>query len=91
VVDQLLALSAEGDGYRVEWRLILMALAQVDPARSAAVVAALPDLKEGPEHDSVRDQAPREIGKALLGDLEDVLADARIRILDLEILLRESP
>jgi hypothetical protein len=89
VVDELLALPAEGDALRLEWRLILMAIAQVDPRRAAEVVAAIPDLKEGKDR-RVRDEAPRELAHALAEDLEQVLADARIRMSELEILLRES-
>jgi hypothetical protein len=50
---------------------------------------AVQSLKEGKDR-RVRDEAPRELAHALAEDLEQVLADARIRMSELEILLRES-
>jgi hypothetical protein len=88
-VAEVMAMPAGSDVSPIEWRLILMALAQVDPGRAAGVVATLPDFRESDRGD-VREEARLLVAKALAEDLEEVIADARSRILDLEILLRED-
>jgi hypothetical protein len=88
-VAEFLAMPAGSDVSRVEWRLILMALAQVDAARAAGIVATLPEFREADRGD-IRERARLVVAKALAEGLEDVIADSRIRILDLELLLRED-
>jgi len=88
-VDDFLATPAGGDLSRTEWRLTLMALALVDPARAAAVASAAPDARES-QGKGIRESALLTVAKALADDPADVVADARMRITDLEILLRED-
>jgi len=66
-----------------------MALALVDPARAAAVASAAPDARES-QGKGIRESALLTVAKALADDPADVVADARMRITDLEILLRED-
>ncbi len=89
VLDQLLVPPLTGDAVPLKWRLILMAAAQVDPRRAVEMIPTLPDPKEGRD-ESIRAAAPYYVARALAEDLEQVLADARIEIPALEILLRES-
>jgi len=89
LVEQLLALPPETDALQYEWRLVLMALAQIEPRRAVEVVAAVPNLNEGPDR-NIRDSARLTVATALAKDLDRVLDDARTRITDLEILLRED-
>ena len=83
------ATPAGSDVSGIEWRLILMALAQVEPGRAAGIVGTFPDLRESDGVD-VRQSARLVVAKALVQGLDEVIADARRRIIDLEILLRED-
>ena len=88
-VAEFLGTPAGDDISRLGWRLILMTLAQVDPERATRVTKTLPDLRESGGR-GIRESARVVVAKALTRDLESTIADARRRIIDLEILLRED-
>jgi RNA polymerase sigma factor (sigma-70 family) len=90
VVKELLALQPGSEVGFLDWRLILKALAQVDPARAVELIPVIPDLNER-EAGKIRDSARLTVAQALVESLDQVLAEARMSIIELEILLREEP
>jgi RNA polymerase sigma factor (sigma-70 family) len=88
-VDGFLATPDGSEVSWLQWRLILTTLAQLDPARAAEVARLVPDLKESGER-AIREQARLTVAKGLVEEPEEVLANSRTWIIDLEILLRED-
>ena len=88
-VDGFLATPDGVEASWLQWRLILMTLAQVDPVRAAEVARLVPNVKESGKR-TVRDQARLTVAKGLVEEPEEVLARSRMWIIDLEILLRED-